>query len=132
MSYLWQMPACECLALSANQSQVSRRTHEEARITGLTEKVASQELKLRLTRVLKDLLKPVKVKSLVITKSEGNTVHGIVMTVCPIERRESGRDFEVGLEGSQGDSIRYVMVDGRRLPPRRTKARTSRHSSSTH
>jgi len=92
----------------------------------LTEKDASRGLQLRLTKVFKGLLKPLKVKTLVITKSEGDTVRGIVMTVCPIEKRESGSDFEVGLAGNQIDSIRYVLVDGRRLLPKRTKARTSR------
>ncbi len=98
----------------------------------MKEKGASQDLELRLTKMLKNLLKPVRVKSLVITKSEWNTVHGIVITVCPIERIESGRDFEVGLAGDQEGSTRYVLVDGRRLLSRRTKARASRHSSASH
>ena len=91
----------------------------------MTEK-ESPELQPKLKRVLRDLLKPLKVKSLVITKSEKNTVRGIVMTVCPIEKRESGTDFEVGLADDEGGSIRYVLVDGRRLLPRRNKTRESR------
>ena len=63
---------------------------------------------------------------MVITKMEGSTVYGVVITMCPIERRESGRDFEVGLAANHGSSITYVSVDGRRLIPKRTRARTSK------
>jgi hypothetical protein len=84
---------------------------------------SARDLQLGLRRMFKDLLKPVKVKSLVITKADRYTVRGIVLTVCPIEKREFGKDFEVGLGGDKGNSIRYVIVDGRRLLPRATKTR---------
>jgi hypothetical protein len=97
---------------------------------GLTQDDSTRDMRPRLTKLLRDLLKPVKVKSLVITKTEGSTLHGVVMTVCPIEKRESGMDFEVGLEGNKGGTIRYVLVDGRRLFHQRPRAIASRRRSS--
>ena len=82
--------------------------------------------------VLKDLLKPVKVKGLVVNIADESSVRGIVLTVCPIEKTLSGKDFEVFLAGDQEGSIRYALVDGRRFFPKTTKARTSKHSGSRH
>jgi hypothetical protein len=95
----------------------------------LTEEESTQELQLRLTRVLKDLMKPVKVKSLTVTGADRYSVRGVLMTVCPIEKTVSGKDFEAGLAGNHRGSIRYVTVDGRRLLPRKTPARASRRGS---
>jgi hypothetical protein len=99
---------------------------------GLTEDESTRDLKLRLRKVLRDLLKPVKVKSVTITKADRYTVQGVLSTVCPIEKRESGRDFEVGLAGNKQGSIRYVMVDGRRLFPRKPRERASRRGTGGH
>lgn len=96
---------------------------------GLAEQETTRELQLKLRKVFKGLLKPVKVKSIVITKMDRYSVHGFLLTVCPIEKRESGRDFEVGLEGNKEGSILSVSVDGRRLLPRRTRATASKRSS---
>jgi hypothetical protein len=93
---------------------------------GLSEENTARDLQLRLRATFRDLLKPVRVKSVVITKAERNAVRGILMTACPIEKGESGKDFEVGLEGNKGGSITYVSVDGRRLIPRRQRAKASR------
>ena len=98
----------------------------------LTKEDTTRERKLNMKNVLKDLLKPVKVKGLVINKADESSVRGIVLTVCPIEKTLSGKDFEVFLAGDREGSIRYALVDGRRFFPRRIKARTSKRSSSRH
>ncbi len=58
---------------------------------------------------------------MVITQVDRNTVRGVLMTICPVEKTESGRDFEVGLAENEGGPIKYVIVDGRRLLPSKTK-----------
>jgi hypothetical protein len=93
----------------------------------MTEALSNRALQLRLKKTLKVLLKPLKLKDLVITRADREIVCGILLTACPIERTVSGRDFEVGLSEGRGGQIRYVSVDGRRLLAaragrRRTKA----------
>ena len=78
-----------------------------------------------MTRTLAGLLKPLRVKSLVITRADKYAVRGIVLTECPIERRESGKDFEVELSGDDGGSITSVKVDGKKLKPLRSVAKSS-------
>lgn len=97
---------------------------------GLTQEESTRDLQLRLRKVLRDLLKPVRVKSLTITKSDRYSVQGVLVTVCPVERSESGRDFEFGLAGGGESSITYVTVDGRRLFPKRSKARAPTRNGS--
>jgi hypothetical protein len=92
----------------------------------LTEDEATRDLQVRITKVLRDLLKPVRVESLAITRADKYLVRGVLTTICPIEKIESGKDFEVGLAGNKEGSISYVSVDGRRLFPRRTKPRASK------
>ena len=77
----------------------------------------------RLKELLGELLKPVAVKRVVVTGSDRYGVRGILTTMCPIERRESAKDFEVDLDGRGSDSIRQVKVDGRRLFPPRAERR---------
>jgi len=93
---------------------------------GLAQEESARDLRLKVRKVLENLLKPVRVKSLTITKADRYTVQGILVTACPIEKTELGRDFEVGLAGDEESSIRYVTVDGRRLLPKRTRARASK------
>jgi hypothetical protein len=95
----------------------------------LTEEKSTRDLQLRPRRLLRDLMKPVRVKSLTITKADRYIVRGVPLTACPIERGESGRDFEVGLAGDEESSISYLVVDGRRLHPRRTEVRASKRGS---
>jgi len=85
----------------------------------LAEDESTRDVQLGLRKLLGDLLKPVRVKGLVITGSDKYTVRGFVVTVCPIEKTEAGRDFEVGLEGNHEGSILYVSVDGKRMLPKR-------------
>jgi len=87
----------------------------------LSEERPSRELELRVRRELRELLKPVKVKGLEITHVSRYNVRGVVLTVCPIERTESGKDFEVGLSQEAEAAISYVLVDGKRLFPSRAK-----------
>ena len=90
--------------------------------TSLAQAEPTRDPEVELTKVLKDLLKPVKVKKVVVTKSDKYTVRGIVLMVCPLEKRESDRDFEIGLDGDATDRVQYVVVDGRRLFPKRGHA----------
>ena len=85
---------------------------------GLTEEETTRDLQLRLRKVLKGLLKPATVRSVVITKADRYRVQGVLTMVCPFEKNESGKDFEVGLAEGQGGEIKYVTVDGRRLLPK--------------
>jgi len=91
-----------------------------------TQEESIGNLQPRLKKLFRKLLKPLGVKSLVITHADRYTVRGVLMTVCPIEKRESGRDFEIGLEGKPGGSILYVSVDGRRLFPKRLNSEVSK------
>lgn len=81
---------------------------------------------MRTARTLADVLKPLKVKSLVITRADKYAVRGIVLTECPIERRESGKDFEVELSGDDDGSVASVKVDGKKLMLQRSTAKGSR------
>ena len=83
---------------------------------------------MRLRKLLRDLLKPATLKSLVITKADRYHVQGFLLMVCPVEKGEAGRDFEVGLTGNQRGEVTYVLVDGRRLLPRAAKRRASKPS----
>ena len=65
-------------------------------------------------------------KRLIITSRDKYTVHGIALTECPIERTESGKDFEVGLDENDRGSIQYVSLDGRKVFPMRTKPKESK------
>ena len=69
-------------------------------------------------------------KSLAITKSDGYTVEGVLLTVCPVERRQSGKDFEVDLAGNGESSVTYVIVDGERLRPGKASAKAPKPSGS--
>ena len=92
---------------------------------GLKKEETVGELQMRLRRVLKGLLKPAKVRSVVITKADKYRVQGVLLMVCPVEKMESGKDFEVGLAGDEDDGIKYVTVDGRRLFPRTARKKAS-------
>lgn len=98
----------------------------------LAQEEPSHDLEAELTKLLRDLLKPVKVKKVVITKSDKYTVRGILLMICPLEKRESDRDFEVGLGGDIAGPVRYIVVDGRRLFPKRSHARASKSAGGEH
>jgi hypothetical protein len=70
---------------------------------------------------LKELLKPVVLKRIVVTRSDRYSIRGILLTECPIEKRESGRDFEVHMNERNPSEIRSVTVDGRRVFPVRSR-----------
>ena len=53
-----------------------------------------------------------------VTKSDSFRVRGIMVTRCPVEETESGKDFEIKLDERDPDVIRSVTVDGRRLLPK--------------
>lgn len=97
---------------------------------GVIEEGAAQELQPRLKRLFRELLKPLRVKSLEITKADRYSARGVVLTVCPIEKRVSGKDFEVGLGADPLGSIEHVTVDGKRLYPKRSHARKPRRARS--
>lgn len=97
----------------------------------LTQKNLDADQRLRLTKLLRELMKPVILKRVIVTHSDRYAVRGIVLTVCPIEKREAGVDFEVVLEGNRPNSIQRVTVDGRRLFPRRTMEEHQNAASTT-
>jgi hypothetical protein len=72
----------------------------------------------QLKKVLGGLLEPVKVKGIIVTNSGRYAIRGIVITECPVEKRESGKDFEIVLEENDPNAIQRVIVDGRRLLPK--------------
>ena len=74
-----------------------------------------------LRKLLRDLLKPAQVKKIKFTSFTGDTARGFLVTFCPIEKRESGKDFEIKMEEIDPHSIRYVVVDGRRIFPGGTR-----------
>jgi len=104
-------------------SRIDKHSGDEK--TSLTRAEPSRGLEAEVTELLRGLLKPAEVRSLVITKSNKYTISGIVLTACPIEETESGRDFEIGLEGNGTGSVQYVTVDGRRVFPRRNSVKVS-------
>jgi len=89
---------------------------------GPVEQESAPDLQRKLTKLLRPLLKPLGVKRLIISNTDGTRVRGVVITVCPLEKKESGMDFEVGLEGNLGGSIKYATVDGRTLPLQKARA----------
>lgn len=121
-----QIPADACAALSAAPGRNLEGSHAGSEAMVLREEHSDQELRLRLRREFKDLLKPIKVKDLEITHANRYAVRGVVLTVCPIERTESGKDFEVGLSQNREGAISYVLVDGKRLFPSRAKRESSK------
>ena len=66
---------------------------------------------------MEELLRPLVVKRIVVTRSDRYTVRGILLTECPIEKSESGRDFEVHMNVRDPTVIKSVTVDGRRVFP---------------
>ena len=97
--------------------------------TSLTRAEPPRCLEAEVTELLRGLLKPAEVRSLVVTKSNKYTISGIVLAACPIEETESGRDFEIGLGGDSAGSVQYVTVDGRRVFPKRNSVKVSSGSS---
>ena len=80
----------------------------------------------RLEGELGDLMKPLKVTRLSITKADGTSVRGILMTACPLEKSEAAKDFEVRFsEDRRG--LTYAVVDGRILLPRRRRGSSRAH-----
>lgn len=117
-----QMPAGACAPLFAASGRTLEGNYGSGTMV-LREEHSDQELRLKLRKELKDLLKPVRVRDVEITHANRYTVRGVVLTVCPIERTESGKDFEVGLSKDEEGAISYVLVDGKRLFPSKTKRR---------
>ena len=80
---------------------------------------SSEIERMRVKRLPMNIMKPVKVKEVVITKDDRYTIRGFVMTVCPVEKTESGKDFEVRLLRNREVIVTFVSVDGRKLYPKR-------------
>lgn len=78
----------------------------------LSQEEPNRDLEPALTSLLADLLKPIRVKGLVFTKSSGHMVRGIVLTSRPNERRVFARDFKVRFAGLNSSLITNVSVDG--------------------
>ena len=72
-------------------------------------------------KLLADVLKPIKVKQVTVTRSDNYCVQGVVLAYCPVEKRELGKDFDVELSGN-GTSVAKVIVDGRVLYPKIVRA----------
>ena len=85
----------------------------------LANKGLSEIERTRVKRLLMNIMKPVKVKEVVITKDDRYTIRGFVTTVCPVEKVESGKDFEVRLSRNHAVSVTFVSVDGRKLYPKK-------------
>jgi len=80
---------------------------------------SSEIERMRVKRLLMSIMKPVKVKEVVITKDDRYTIRGFVTTVCPVEKVESGKDFEVRLSRNHAVNVTFVSVDGRKLYPKK-------------
>jgi hypothetical protein len=79
---------------------------------------SSEIERMRVKRLLSDLLKPVKVKDITITSSNRYALHGRVRSYCPIEKTESWKDFDVSLEEGDPSKVGRVIVDAKKLFPR--------------
>jgi len=80
---------------------------------------SSEIERVRVKRLLMNIMNPVKVKEVVITKDDRYTIRGFVTTVCPVEKVESGKDFEVRLSRNHVAIVTFVSVDGRKLYPKK-------------
>ena len=77
-------------------------------------------------RLLADLLKPIKVKQVTFTRSDRYCIQGLVIAYCPVEKRDSGKDFKIELAGRNPISVVSVIVDGRVLYPKIDRTRSGR------
>ena len=114
------MPAPPCSNLSGSAEKNSQKIMLRKVELVAAQAQSNHVLQGELEKKLGDLVKPLRVKDLVITKATTSTVRGVVLTECPIEKIESGKDFEVGL-GQKKHAFTYVIVDGRKLLPKKIK-----------
>ena len=61
------------------------------------------------------LLKPLRVREVIVRKAGRYAIKGTVLTACMVERREFGEDFEIRMEEGRPGSVRSVIVGGRWL-----------------
>jgi hypothetical protein len=73
------------------------------------------KLERRLAQSLETVISPERVKLVKITKAKEDVVTGFVLTHCPVEGIDHWKDFEAHMKSGRGASVRYVIVDGRRL-----------------
>jgi hypothetical protein len=66
-------------------------------------------------------MKPAAVKKITFTSVTNDCVRGHLLTICPVEKRESSKDFEINLDAHDQTLVRLVTVDGRRFYPASTK-----------
>ncbi len=86
-----------------------------AKYSGKASRETDFRLREMLTTSLGDLLRPVRVKAVRITRVEPDVVSGFLLANCPVENLDYWRDFEVHLTSSGDGSVKYAMVDGRRF-----------------
>lgn len=83
----------------------------------------SREMTDMLTQSLSNLLKPERIKTIKVLRSEEDAVSGFVLTNCPTEGQDHWKDFEVHL--AEAGSVDYAVVDGRKLTGSAKSGRTT-------
>lgn len=84
----------------------------------MTERKTKAKLQRTLKLTFDNLLKPERVKKVRITYAGKGVILGFLLAHCPVEDHDQWEDFEAHVANDRSGSIKYAIVDGRRLAPR--------------